>query len=49
MSAFDDGTDRNFRAFGSSNMYNKIFVNKYIPKVVPSGLKWYERDGFLEV
>ena len=49
VSTFDDGTDRNFRAFGSSNMYNKIFVNKYIPEVVPSGLKWYERDGFLEV
>ena len=26
-------------------MSEKILVNKYIPKVVPKDLKWYERDG----
>ena len=28
-------------------MSEKIPVNKYIPEVVPSNLKWFERDGLL--
>lgn len=26
-------------------MSGKNLVNKYIPEVVPSNLKWFERDG----
>ena len=28
-------------------MSEKILFNKYIPEVVPSNLKWFERDGLL--
>ena len=28
-------------------MPDKILVNKYVPKVVPRDLSWYERDRLL--
>ena len=28
-------------------MSEKILVNNYVPEVVPSNLKWFERDGLL--
>ena len=31
----------------SFKMSDKIFVNKYIPKVVPKDLPWYKRDGLM--
>ena len=29
------------------NMSEKVFVNIYIPEVVPEEFPWYERDGLM--
>ena len=31
----------------SINMSDKIFVNKYIPEVVPKDLPWYKEDKLM--
>ena len=34
-------------ALGTEKMSDKIFVNKYIPEVIPEDLPWYEWDNLM--